>query len=35
MEIKYLFPDEFFKQLRTGDELQNFLKRRIEKNARR
>ncbi|WP_291065955.1 transposase, partial [Empedobacter sp. UBA5036] len=26
METKDLFPDDFFKQFKTGDELQNFLK---------
>ena len=26
METKHLIPDEFFKQFKTGDELQNFLK---------
>lgn len=26
METKDLFPDEFFKQFKTGEELQNFLK---------
>ncbi|MDM1409043.1 transposase, partial [Myroides sp. DF42-4-2] len=26
METKDLFPDEFFKQFKTGDDLQNFLK---------
>ena len=35
METKDLFPDDFFKQFKTGDELQNFLKdllnREIEK----
>lgn len=35
MHTKDLFPDDFFKQFKTGDDLQNFLKdlqkRRIEK----
>ena len=35
METKDLFPDDFFKQFKTGDELQKFLKdllnREIEK----
>ena len=35
MEVKELFPDEFFKQFKTGAELQKFLKdlqkRNIEK----